>query len=66
MANTMQGVRSRVRHDECACDLSDVFSLALSVSETAGRYALHCDEYDGGWYDGDTVNDDMLDGEWRG
>jgi len=59
MANTMRGVRWRVRCDEYAGDLSDVVSAALSVSETAGRCAIRCDEYDGGGYDGDAEHDDM-------
>ena len=59
MASTMQGVRWHVRCNEYAGNLSDVFSAALSASETAVRYAIQCDEYDSSWYDGDVVNDDM-------
>jgi len=59
MVSTMRGVRWCVRRDEYAGDLSDLFSAALSVSETAGRYAIRCDEYNGGWHDGDAENDDM-------
>jgi len=59
MVSTMRGVRWRVRRDEYAGDLSDLFSAALSVSEKAGRCAIRCDEYDGGWYDGDAENNDM-------
>jgi len=59
MVSTMRGVRWRVRRDEYASDLSDLFSAALSVSEIAGRCAMGCDEYDGGWHDGDVENDDM-------
>jgi len=58
MASTMRGVRWHVRCDEYAGDLSDVVSAALSVSETAGKCAIRCDEYDGGGYDGDAENDD--------
>jgi len=59
MVSTMRGVRWYVRCDEYAGNLSDLFSAALSVSETAGRCAIRCDEYDGGWHDGDVENDNM-------
>ena len=59
MASTMRGVRWCVRRNEYAGILSDFFSAAVSVSETAGRCTIRCDEYDGGWYDGDAENDDM-------
>lgn len=57
MATTMRGVRWRVRRDEYAGDLSDVFSAALSVSESR-KVCIRCNEYDGGGYDGDVENDD--------
>jgi len=42
-----------------ADDLFDFFNAVLSVSETAERCAIRCDEYNGGWNDGETENDDM-------
>jgi len=59
MVRTTRGVQWRVRCDENAGDLSDLFSAALSLSETAGRCAIRCDEYNSGWHDGDAENDDM-------
>jgi hypothetical protein len=53
----MRAVGWRVRLDAYAGDLSNVVSAALNVAESAGRCAIRRDEYDGGEYDGDAVND---------
>jgi hypothetical protein len=56
-ASTMRAVRWRVRLDAYAGDLSTVVSAALNVAELAGRCAIRRDEYNGGEYNGDAVND---------
>jgi hypothetical protein len=53
----MREVRWRVRLDVYAGVLSNVVSAALNVAELGGRYAIRRDEYNGGEYNRDAVND---------